>query len=67
MKSVVKIDVQLGDRVEIIEAQIQGIVVEHTEFLDGTHRWSVQYWNECKRETVNCEARELKMIARNEA
>lgn len=49
----------LGDRVTIAEAQIQGIVVDHTEFIDGTHRYGVQYWNEGKRETVNCEAREL--------
>ena len=51
--------IRLGDRVEIIEAQIRG--VEHTEFLDGSHRYGVQYWNECKRETINCETRELRV------
>lgn len=51
---------KLGQRVEIVEAMIHGVIVDHTEFIDGTHRWGVQYWNEGKRETVNCEARELK-------
>lgn len=55
---------KLGDRVVIIEADIGGIIVEHIRFIDGTERFAVQYWHEGKRETVNCEARELSVRER---
>jgi hypothetical protein len=54
--------ITLGSRVTIVEADIVGVVIEHTEYIDGTHRWMVQYWHEGKRETVNCEERELRVM-----
>lgn len=55
-------NIKLGDKVRIIEAAIEGVVIEHTEFLDGTHRWAVQYWHNGERKTINCEARELGVL-----
>lgn len=52
--------VRLGCHVRILEtADIHGVVIEHTRFLDGSERWAVQYWHNGERRTVNCETREL--------
>lgn len=60
--SVVQFRPVLGQSVRITDADITGIVCEHTQFLDESQRWGVRYWHEGVRHTVNCEACELEPI-----
>lgn len=52
----------LGARVRIVDADIEGLVTEHTRYLDGSERWMVQFWCDGKRTEINCMERELEVV-----
>lgn len=53
---------KLGGHVRIIDADIYGTIISHTEYVGGTERFGVQYWHEGKRELLNCAGWELEMV-----
>lgn len=54
---------ELGDRVRIVDADdVEGRIVDHTRYLDGSERWGVAYWHNGEREHVNCRAEELERL-----
>lgn len=50
---------ELGLRVRIVDADICGVIVAHTRYLDGSERFDVTYWHEGKRETIPCMQAEI--------
>lgn len=52
----------LGDRVSIMEADINGTIVEHTKYIDGSECFLIRYWHEGKREMVLCAPTELRKL-----
>lgn len=54
---------KLGDTVRIKAAgDVSGIIVEHTQYLDGSERWGVHYWHGGERKFVACSPDELEVI-----
>lgn len=54
---------ELGDRVRIVDADdVEGRIVDHTRYLDGSERWGVAYWHNGEREHVNCRSDELERL-----
>lgn len=53
----------LGDRVRIVASRdIEGILIKHRRFLDGSTRWQVEYWHEGRKHDVSCMERELDLV-----
>lgn len=54
---------KLGDLVRIkVARDIQGVIVEHTKYIDGSERWCVSYWHNGERQHVNCQGFELEEV-----
>ena len=53
----------LGDTVRIKAAgDVVGVVSEHLEHLDGSHRWGVDYWHGGEKRSVLCRVDELEVV-----
>ena len=39
-----------------------GIIDAHTEYLDGSERWHVDYWHSGERRSITCRADELEHL-----
>lgn len=49
----------LGSWVDLPESgDIGGVVVEITNYLDGTERFGINYWHNGERKFVNCQRHE---------
>jgi hypothetical protein len=55
---------QLGSHVRLVEAgDLTGIVIEHMRHLDGSERYTVEYWHEAEKKEAKCMERELELVA----